>query len=1676
MPVIIFRPVATPPVRRTESADVLLFLKAGIKDHPGYVLYGDPPRWHLYDPAKHADPAKTHYHAKKTYHVAAVKKLMGVHNTAAESDVHPGTQAMIDEVEDFAAKDQAAASLSASVSMWKQSVVAGKKPTPAQQAALVKVMQTDAHKAAKVIAEVESAVGGHDKLMAILGGNVSAKEPTSDTSHAPVVSSDTSLPDPIGDPAAVDAVASHWMVLGHIPSDAVYRVLMGMGESLGINIDSLVTAYQHKKGKLVKVPSADKKDEALQAAVDHLKEDAQQPDIPAHEKKEDAALVEKLEAATGAPDYYAYAKEEGEKEISGYHAKMPASNFVATAIDDAEYAMGLSGDDAEIYVYGQAKQWLAKNPSMFGLLSQELYGKKYGGVVAKLKSDQVVSGVDPSTVPGVVGWHASLDAGKVPTVAQHQAVTDEGFGGHYNAAKAKHGDKITPLVNQAAENWLDDGVKKEGLPPYKEAQVAQQKVSEILNGKGGHYPGKAAKKLTGDGSWQMAGPVDQLKMIVDLAHQMQAAANASAAVSGWKKTALWGANPSPGEWKAFYALPSEKKAALLDAVKAAHGNWDHLQAPSIPVEPTVMPDAEPLSGVHGLDDKTDALVAGFKAAIESGVVPTTAQTAAFFSLPPGTKDIEFGALYASAGTSPIAAGKVGDLISQAINNLDAEKGEGATQKLVENAKNGAPPSESGQQDGGDVVSYLGMQYKFDGGKWINTASGADYAPGGWKHAMLSMMAGKPPNAASQVKLEMALEAAAKSNEGKPLIGAMLGMAYPPGEHSDGDTKEVDGVTYILKNGRWHKQGDAVGEPAAPVWSVTMHNTSPGHSKYYTMEVTGTYLLKKWGKIGTKGQQFKANYMTHEAAVAAAQAFMMDKAKGGYYVVGHMGYPLDGPQGSTTPEPKAAKPTKMTKAEKQSAVLAAVEAVAIPDFKSMDGGLKADTYIAMTTEIKAAAKSGGLPAVKKLVTYWTDGSVSSKPKVIAAKFETGKCYEASTQQRRVAFWKFCKDIEAALKPGNAPSVGATATPIGNQVGPKEGDTKQGAGGTLVFHNGHWVLQQNPVAGNVKISKSKHGDHVSVMDSWKQMGPQLGSNTGGLYTDKSGQEWYCKFPNDPDVVRNEFLAAKFYQMLGVAVPTLKLVDKNGKLGIASKWVDGLKKGSASDLAYADGTASAFVIDAWLANWDVVGLSNDNLMLGKDGKAVRVDVGGSLIYRAQGGVKGEAFGDDVPELDTLKDPDKNAMSAAVFAGIPKEKMAAGVVQLNKLKPSQIEELCQKVGPGSDAEKAALAKKLIARRAAILKKFGVADQWDKPSVDESKIHVDPSSIKQPIDFVNFSGPGKGVSSKAHVNELNTKDSQALFDFAVKGNLKALKDYHYDAVDKETGASLGKKPITGHPSGKIQEQWAALIQGLQSIAYPPVDSLEMPPLGSFGSLAALAEDVGSFDPSENVTTVAAEHRMGYFMKLAHMDESDAKALLSEVKWVWQNTGTSFGQKLKAAYHAATDLVKKYVHGVQSTGAVNHIWSQGSASHYGVPIKKLTANIYKDAVEVPDGTQMWRWMDDDTAGKSMTKQFLASKPGMILQNTDSMCTSFHETWGDHPHFTNGDGKQVLMRIRCAPGVKVTPTYGTGSLGSEGELTTLPGQRFLVVDIQPGGPKHPQGVFLDVIALPPDPGFVAKLQG
>jgi len=222
-----------------------------------------------------------------------------------------------------------------------------------------------------------------------------------------------------------------------------------------------------------------------------------------------------------------------------------------------------------------------------------------------------------------------------------------------------------------------------------------------------------------------------------------------------------------------------------------------------------------------------------------------------------------------------------------------------------------------------------------------------------------------------------------------------------------------------------------------------------------------------------------------------------------------------------------------------------------------------------------------------------------------------------------------------------------------------------------------------------------------DSMTKIGGQGGSNPGGLYQDTdTGVKWYIKEPKSIDNGRNEVLGAKIYEAAGIDAPQVQMVNFQGKDQIASKIIDGLESNSAALKAGAPGAAEGFMVDAWLANWDVVGQGFDNLLL-KGGRAVRVDTGGTLRYRAQGTLKGTEWGDIVQEIESLRSPQYNSQSASVFGSMTQEQLIESARKVALFTDDKIDDLIKNYGPLDSRARKTLAATLKARREFILEAF---------------------------------------------------------------------------------------------------------------------------------------------------------------------------------------------------------------------------------------------------------------------------------------------------------------------------------------------------------------------------------------
>ena len=180
---------------------------------------------------------------------------------------------------------------------------------------------------------------------------------------------------------------------------------------------------------------------------------------------------------------------------------------------------------------------------------------------------------------------------------------------------------------------------------------------------------------------------------------------------------------------------------------------------------------------------------------------------------------------------------------------------------------------------------------------------------------------------------------------------------------------------------------------------------------------------------------------------------------------------------------------------------------------------------------------------------------------------------------------------------------------------------------------------------KLVEAKYAEFSDVESSH--------GSTHDVSTGKLGDvQYHIKFPskyadweniNDPSLqILTEYLAYNIYKLYGtIKIPaTVHLVFKDDEIGIASQSLKGhgwSGRESASQMKQIlQDMASGLMVDMFLSNWDIP--TSGNLFITDDG-AYRIDPGGSLGFRAQGGRKGKRWLDDPSdpkwgEINTMRD----------------------------------------------------------------------------------------------------------------------------------------------------------------------------------------------------------------------------------------------------------------------------------------------------------------------------------------------------------------------------------------------------------------------------------------------------------
>ena len=225
-------------------------------------------------------------------------------------------------------------------------------------------------------------------------------------------------------------------------------------------------------------------------------------------------------------------------------------------------------------------------------------------------------------------------------------------------------------------------------------------------------------------------------------------------------------------------------------------------------------------------------------------------------------------------------------------------------------------------------------------------------------------------------------------------------------------------------------------------------------------------------------------------------------------------------------------------------------------------------------------------------------------------------------------------------------------------------------------------------------SESGNWDEVLE---ETGGKLGYNDGGQFTHKqTGDQFYIKFSSSgsDQQVKSEDLANKLYELVGVPTLGTSLVSFQGKTALKSSWDSNLQKIDINNMANESAIMDNFVIDAWLANWDVIGPQHDNTQK-SGGKIIKVDSGGALGFHGAGSPK--AFPNQVSELESMRDPYTAKVAHKVFGQIEEQNLIKGAQKLSQVTDAHIDAI---VNASQVTNKSKMAATLKARRDDIIQK----------------------------------------------------------------------------------------------------------------------------------------------------------------------------------------------------------------------------------------------------------------------------------------------------------------------------------------------------------------------------------------
>ncbi len=364
------------------------------------------------------------------------------------------------------------------------------------------------------------------------------------------------------------------------------------------------------------------------------------------------------------------------------------------------------------------------------------------------------------------------------------------------------------------------------------------------------------------------------------------------------------------------------------------------------------------------------------------------------------------------------------------------------------------------------------------------------------------------------------------------------------------------------------------------------------------------------------------------------------------------------------------------------------------------------------------------------------------------------------------------------------------------------------------------------------------------------------------------------------------------------------------------------------------------------------------------------------------------------------------------------------------------------------------------------VAGATPKPAVSQApkikaaaaapKPAFKPDRISEPgMDFVNWNGPGQGLSSVPEVNAANAQAVAAIHATAKGGDLKALDNLTFPELDKATKQPTGKQlSMADHPSQHVKGYLAQVRSEIDYQLHPPKTAT----ITEGGVWDGLKHQVPTYSGKLDDASLAAAglDKLGKYV-VAGEPGVVPKQALADLK-PFKAKQTTYAASSKKAYAAMPKSAQKAIVSYTGNGYQNINGGLWEGNPSGAALAAGSA-IKTHGVALTPGTMLSRKINLGEADKAK----LMKAQGKVLQEPAISSTSITPgTW-------NGNVQYKMTVGEGVKGLYVGPGTGISQHAGENEVLLPPNTKMLVQKVTPKAKIDADGfggsTLVEVLILP-----------